>query len=800
MSLISKFFGGKPDQPANAGASEAAAPAPSAGRASGTPPEPPQPERAELLAAEEARLDASLAGADEAALAQFVVHGGTTRIRQRAAAAIADPERIRELIRATRGSKDNAVYRILTAKRDARLQSERAAAQVQAELATLAAAVNRHARLPYDPLYEATVIEHERRWQALAPQAAAALQAAVSGDLAAARHVIDAHRAGLAAAARRQQDAAEAAARERELTELAAAERAAAAVERAAAADAETARLAAERAAQDAAAQAEAESVREVIGLLRQTQAALDRGGSARAARLRAALVTQLAGTPEAALPAWFARQLERVDEQLARLKDWHDYTAGPKRAELIERMRSLVGAEIAPEQLAQHIRRLQQEWRTLHRGAGEDDSAESQRFRELGHRAYEPCQLHFAAQAAQRAANREQREAILARLAAVSAAQAGEQADWRLIAQTLAAARREWQLHAPVDQDIAAALQARLKAALDELGGRLDAEYARNVAAKRELIARAEALLALTDVRSAIDAAKGLQRDWKSIGIVPHAKDNALWEEFRRHCNAVFERSAQEAATHALTLAANSERATALIDGLERIATLEGAALRPALDGIDAVLEELDGLELPHAQARELRQRCQRAVERCREAAQQDRGRAAARTATALFDAAAAIRACAFARLAGAAAEQLETLDAAVTAALGEIAAAPKPARTTLEKCRAKLNASGPAVPAAADAAADATANAATLRLLCIRAELATERATPPEDAERRREYQLRRLVDSRNLGVDTAPENVDDLVVEWLGVGAVDPALEAPLRARFEQCRAAARRSGRG
>jgi hypothetical protein len=795
MSLISKFFGGKPEQSPEGAAAGPATPAAVPAAA-----EPPPPERAELLAAEEARLDAALAHADEAALAQFVVHGGTTRIRQRAAAAIADPERIRELIRSTRGSKDNAVYRILTAKRDARLQSERAAAQVQAELATLAAAVNRHARLPYDPLYEATVIEHERRWQALAAHAAAALQAAVSSDLTAARQVIDAHRAGLAAAARRQQDAADAAARERELAELAAAERAAAALERAAAADAETARLAAERAAEDAQAQAEAESVREVIGLLRQMQAALDRGGSARAARLRDALAKQLDAAADATLPAWFARQLERVDEQLGRLKDWHDFTAAPKRPELIERMRSLIGAEIAPEQLAQHIRKLQQEWRTLHRGAGEDDSAESQRFRELGQQAYEPCKQHFAAQAAQRAANREQREAILAGLAAVSAAQSGEQADWRLVAQTLAAARRDWRRYAPVDQDIAASLQARLKAALDELGGRLDAEYARNVEAKRSLIARAEALLALADVRAAIDAAKGLQRDWKSIGIVPHAKDNALWEEFRRHCNAVFERSAQETAAHALTLTANSERAATLIDGLERIATLEGEPLREGLEGIDAVLEELDGLDLPHTQMRELRQRCQRAVARCREAAEQDRGRAAARSAAALFDAAAAIRAYGFARLAGAAAEQLETLSVAVTAALGEITAAPKPARTTLEKCWAKLNAGAPAAaPTAADAAADAAANAATLRLLCIRAELATERATPPEDVERRREYQLRRLVDSRNLGVDTAPENVDALVVEWLGVGAVDPALEAPLRARFEQCRAAARRSGR-
>ena len=50
--------------------------------------------------------------------------------------------------------------------------------------------------------------------------------------------------------------------------------------------------------------------------------------------------------------------------------------------------MQSLVGAEISPEELARQIRRLRDEWRTLHRGAGEEPTPEWQQFDEAAERA----------------------------------------------------------------------------------------------------------------------------------------------------------------------------------------------------------------------------------------------------------------------------------------------------------------------------------------------------------------------------------------------------------------------------
>lgn len=773
--MLSKIFGGSPPPEADPPATPAPAPSPE-----------PDAERAAALAAEEQRLEAALASGDEAAVAPFVLEGASTRIRQRAAQAIQSPERVRELIRAARGGRDNAVYRILTATRDAQLKAEREVAQRQAELEATIAAIARHAHHVYEPMYEATLTGLEQRWHALAAGVSADLQAAVAADLAACHAIAAAHRAQAGAEQRAREEAQAAAERERAEREA----EASAQAEAQAGAEAARAQAEAEGAAQRAAAQAEREAVagahrklaRELTGQLRQLQAALDHGGSARAARLRSQLAAKLADAPAEALPAWFPRQLEAADEKLARLKDWHAYTVAPKRAELIERMRSLVGAEIAPEQLAQHIRKLQQEWRTLHRGAGEDDGAESQRFRDLGHQAWEPCKVHFAAQAAQRAGNLAQRESILARLAAFTAAQAG-QPDFRLIAQVQSEARREWQKHAPVDQDIAESLQARLRAALEALGAPLEAEYARNVAAKRALIEQAGALVALPDVRAAIAGAKDLQRRWQEVGIVPRSKDNALWEAFRGHCNAVFERSAQEAAAHASALSGNATRAEEIIAEATRVAALSGTGLREALSALEPLMAEFEALELPRAGGRELHQRYQRAIRQCEEAARADREQSAGRARSVLFEAAAAIRNHVAARAQGDCAERVAGLQADVEAALAAIAQAPKTPRSVIEKHWARV--------AGADPAHDARANEAAFRLLCIRAELAADQPTPAEDQDRRREYQMQRLLASRNLGAGNEPDTAEGLALEWFVVGPVAPGVEEALRARFERCR---------
>jgi hypothetical protein len=335
------------------------------------------------------------------------------------------------------------------------------------------------------------------------------------------------------------------------------------------------------------------------------------------------------------------------------------------------------------------------------------------------------------------------------------------------------------------VDQAVVKDLQARFHAVVDGLQSRLDAEFERNIQAKRALIARMAELVHLADTRQAIDDARALQQEWRTVGFVPRQQDNVLWEEFRKHCDAVFQRSSQEFAAHNAALEGNQARAIALCEELERTATLTGETLESGMEQLHALRDEFEGLELPRSSARDLHQRFSRAVDRCRDAVRRERTAAARRGWSDALAAAAKIRAYGLPTAQQRSDEDREALRAEAEAAVEVLAHAPKIARERLDQQLAKVT--------AGDVSVDLTANEAALRLLCVRAELIAGVPSPAEDEELRREYQMQSLVQSMQRGERVTPTELDDLALDWITVGPVEPAAGAALLTRFERCREA-------
>jgi hypothetical protein len=261
MSLLSRLFGRSP--PPAARPATVTVPPAAAER-------PPRPDSAARLADEESRLSQAIAEADAVAIGKWVIEGSSTRIRQRAAQAVTDPGQLAELVRATRGGNDKNVYRILTSKRDELLARARHEQKQRAEIEAAAAAIARHSERTYDALYLATLAQLESRWHAVAMHASPDLQEEVTRQLTRARAVVEAHRQAIDAEIEHKRSvtrAAEEARRQRALDAEAAAMSAAEEARVAEAArEAERVKLAAEDAA-----------VRELVGLLRQARAALDR-------------------------------------------------------------------------------------------------------------------------------------------------------------------------------------------------------------------------------------------------------------------------------------------------------------------------------------------------------------------------------------------------------------------------------------------------------------------------------------------------------------------------------------------
>lgn len=734
-------------------------------------PVPGAPDPAVLAAQEEETLQAAIAAGDTQTVAKLVLDGLSTKHRQLAAEAIDDPVQIRRLIKDARGGKDKSVYKILTRKRDALLAHEREAEQLHAEITAASAALERHSHRPYDPLFTPTLEQLELRWKQVAARAEPDIAQVTQQAIDRSREVIAQHLRQIAAAAARELAAANAAAVAQKQREQEEKETASATAERAQILDEE-------RKAQAAKLEAEAHALRQIGGLLRKAHGALAAGSSKTAAGLRRSIDEKLTTAPP--LPPPLANQLRQLDEKLQELKDWKSFSVAPKRAGLIEQMESLVGATMHPTALAGHIKDLQEQWRTLSKGAGEDVEADWQRFHEAAQKAFQPCREFFEAQDQVKQENLRQRGLLFDRLAAFEAQHDWEAPHWQTVIIALREARQLWRQHAPVDAAEGEELKRKFNELTATLQSRVDAEYVRNVKEKKSLIERARGLLTSSDSRRAIDEVKRLQEQWKASGPVPRDEDRKLWEAFRQQCDALFQKRQQEFASHTEALETNKSQASSLCEALEKIAGLSDLELLEGVKQLPELRLAFDAIEeLPRANARQLQDRFERAFERCQKAVAQQHARDAEHGWISLLDAANYVRAY---RLALARQADAAERDALKQAAEDHLASATKWPKRGLEALKTAL-----AQPASSDLAA----NELALRRLCIRAEILTDTPTPDADQTLRREYQVQRLMQSMGQGVKAEDGELDSFAIEWLGVGPTEEASYRQILERFKECR---------
>jgi hypothetical protein len=737
------------------------------------PPGPSAEERAQAAAAEQQALQAALQTGDVQTLTRLAVVGTTTTLRQAAAQAIDEPELLRELIREVRGGKDKQVYKILTAKRDAQLEQARQREALQAEIEAALAELEQHSQRAYDVFYAERLDQVARRWQTVAERADAEQRNRAVIAIDRARGTADEHLRQETERAATAEAAARAAAEAQRLRE------AEAEAEASAEKSAEQAPIPeAEQSAQEESPAPDQQAVRQIGEMIRKARAILGGGSTARAAALREAIAQAMQDAPP--LPEKLLGQLQLLDQQLEEIKDWKQFSVAPKRAELIEEMEALIDAPLEPVALAEQIKALKDQWRTLSKGAGEHVEADTQRFEDAYQKAYQPCSEYFAAQKLIEKENLQRREAVLTRLSAFEADQDWAQADWRAVIKTLRDAKEEWRSISPVDRRAGKPQQERYSALIARVQDRVDAEHARNVQRKESLIQRAEGLLSQDDVRSAVDAVKKLQQEWQTVGPVPREVDQRLWGAFREHCDAVFQKRQQASEAFKAELERNKAEALALCEQVEAIAVLAGAELQERMRSLPELQTAFAALgELPREDAGGLRNRFDQALDRCRQALARERARAAEQSWRDLFAAADRVRAYGLALARGAGAEAIQVLREAATTFIASVPVWPKGGLELLER-----GLSG-------ECSTDLAANERALRTLCIRAEILTELPTPPEDQALRRELQLQRLVQSLGQGVREDETQLEALALEWVAVGPVDEAVYAPLLQRFQRCR---------
>jgi predicted nuclease with TOPRIM domain len=266
-------------------------------------------------------------------------------------------------------------------------------------------------------------------------------------------------------------------------------------------------------------------------------------------------------------------------------------------------------GAEAEPEKAANEMRSLQERWKTV--AAAPRSQAESlwTRFKTAQDQVYEKCKDYFAQQAAERQENLKKKEALCARVEALT-----DSTDWVRTADAIKALQAEWKTIGAVTRGHEKSVWERFRTACDRFFTRRQEdlkerkhEWADNLAKKEALIAEADQLAQSTEWDRAANRIKQLQAEWKKIGPVRKNKSEVVWQRFRTACDTFFERYKTRDQVAVAGKLADRETAVAEIEALMPSAEAPDAA---APDDLYAKVQAararyLQGPELPrHALA----------------------------------------------------------------------------------------------------------------------------------------------------------------------------------------------------
>jgi hypothetical protein len=235
-----------------------------------------------------------------------------------------------------------------------------------------------------------------------------------------------------------------------------------------------------------------------------------------------------------------FLARIQLLTGQLRELSDWQGFATEPKQITLCEQMEYLAEQPMEPETKAEHIKKLQNEWREL---GGTPNRDLWTRFKKASDQAYLPCKAYFSAKSGLKQANLEKRKTICDELETFLNNVDWTAIDWKAVEKIHLTARQEWKDAWPVEFRDNRQTQKRFDSLLKQLETPLDQERHRNEALKKKIVEKAIELSDLEPLQDAMNQAKNLQTEWKAIGITRHREDRKLWQEFRKACDVIFAR-----------------------------------------------------------------------------------------------------------------------------------------------------------------------------------------------------------------------------------------------------------------
>ena len=172
--------------------------------------------------------------------------------------------------------------------------------------------------------------------------------------------------------------------------------------------------------------------------------------------------------------------------------------------------------------------------------------------------------QQHFEELRSKEEDNLVKKTALCEKAEEIAKTEISNASEWDKKTKEIIAIQAEWKTIGFAPQKMNVKIFERFRAACDEFFGKkaeyfkaMKQKFAENAEKKKALVEQAQALQDSTDWKSTSDKLIALQKEWKTIGMVPKKLGDKLWADFLGACNHFFDaRNAATAGTR------NEERA----------------------------------------------------------------------------------------------------------------------------------------------------------------------------------------------------------------------------------------------
>lgn len=157
--------------------------------------------------------------------------------------------------------------------------------------------------------------------------------------------------------------------------------------------------------------------------------------------------------------------------------------------------------------------------------------------------------QQHFESLRAKEEDNLTKMTALCEKIEEIAKEEIKTAGEWEKKTKDIIAIQAEWKTIGFAPQKMNVKIFERFRAACDDFFSKkaeffknMKQQFAENADKKRALIEQAEALQDSTEWKSTSDKLIALQKEWKTIGMVPKKLGDKLWNEFLTACNHFFE------------------------------------------------------------------------------------------------------------------------------------------------------------------------------------------------------------------------------------------------------------------